>query len=62
MKEILFGGAAMKRMELASWCSILEDARSGNVALINSSHDLEHNNAVALKGFLIQSLHKKEDR
>ena len=59
MKEILFGGAAMKRMELASWCPILEDGRSGNVALIYSSDDLEHKNAVALKGFLIQGLHKK---
>jgi hypothetical protein len=48
MKGILFGGAAMKRVELASWCPILEDASSGNVALIYSSHDLEHNNAATI--------------
>lgn len=46
----------------ASWRPILEAARSGNVTLLYSSHDLEHNNAVALKGFLIQSLHTENDR
>ena len=46
----------------ASRRPILEAARSGNVTLLYSSHDLEHNNAVALKGFLIQNLHKEKDR
>lgn len=45
----------------ASSRPILEAARSGNVTLIYSSHDLEHNNAVALKGFLIQSLRTKKE-
>jgi uncharacterized protein YeaO (DUF488 family) len=45
----------------ASWRPILKAARGGNVTLIYSSHDPEHNNAVALKGFLIQSLQKEED-
>lgn len=46
----------------ASWRPTLEAARSGNVTLLYSSHDLEHNNAVALKGFLIQNLHKEKGR
>ncbi|MFZ0747046.1 MAG: DUF488 domain-containing protein [Terracidiphilus sp.] len=46
----------------ASWRPILEAARRGNVTLLYSSHDLEHNNAVALKGFLIQSLPAEKDR
>ena len=45
----------------ASWRPILEAARSGNVTLIYGSHDPEHNNAVALKGFLIQFLRKEKD-
>ena len=34
----------MKRIELASWCPILEDARCGNVTLFYSSYNLGHNN------------------
>jgi uncharacterized protein YeaO (DUF488 family) len=40
-----------------SWLPILEAARHGTVTLIYSSHDAEHNNAVALKEFLNQHLH-----
>ena len=40
-----------------SWLPISEAARFGNVTLIYSSHDSEHNNAVALKEFLNQCLH-----
>ena len=36
---------------------LLDAARNGTVTLIYSSHDSEHNNAVALKEFLIQCLH-----
>ena len=36
----------------ASWQPILAAARQGMVTLVYSSHDEEHNNAVALKEFL----------
>lgn len=36
----------------ASWFPLLEAARHGTVTLIFSSHDSEHNNAMALKEFL----------
>lgn len=45
-----------------SWRPILEATHSGNVTLIYSSHDSEHNNAVALKEFLIQKLHAEKAR
>lgn len=35
-----------------AWRPILDAARHGTVTLIYSSHDTEHNNAVALKEFL----------
>lgn len=35
-----------------SWKPLLEAARKGTVTLVYSSHDVEHNNAVALKDFL----------
>jgi uncharacterized protein YeaO (DUF488 family) len=41
----------------ASWLPLLEVARHGTVTLIYSSHDSEHNNAVALKEFLNLRLH-----
>jgi uncharacterized protein YeaO (DUF488 family) len=34
------------------WQPILQAARSGTVTLVYSSHDSEHNNAVALQEFL----------
>jgi len=36
----------------SAWQSILDAAHHGTVTLIYSSHDTEHNNAVALKEFL----------
>ena len=36
----------------ASWQPIADAARHGKVTLIYSSHDTQHNNAVALKKFL----------
>lgn len=35
-----------------AWKPLLERARRGRVTLLYSSHDVEHNNAVALKKFL----------
>jgi len=34
------------------WQPIVEAARSGQVTLLYSSHDVEHNNALALKTYL----------
>ena len=43
-----------------AWKPILDAARSGAVTLLYSSHDTEHNNAVALKRFLEARLaHKR---
>ena len=42
----------------AVWEPILEAARQGQVALLYSSHDTEHNNAVALKEYLEKKLGK----
>lgn len=39
---------------------ILEAARSSTVTLLFSSHDTEHNNAVALKEFLERSLYPRK--
>ncbi len=39
---------------------ILEAARKGTVTLLYSSHDTEHNNAVALREFLEHSLHPND--
>ena len=39
-----------------AWQPILTAARRGAVTLLYSSHDAEHNNAVALKHFLDQKL------
>jgi uncharacterized protein YeaO (DUF488 family) len=44
-----------------SWLPILEAASRGTVTLIYSSHDREHNNAVALKEFLDKRLHQKDE-
>lgn len=40
----------------AAWRPILDTARNGNVTLLYSSHDLEHNSAVVLQSFLEQKL------
>ena len=42
----------------AAWEPIAEAAQRGMVTLLYSSHDTEHNNAVALKEFLEQKLRK----
>lgn len=43
-----------------AWQPIIEAARQGTVTLIYSSHDTEHNNAVALESFLKAHLPKKK--
>ncbi len=51
------------RLELKAnpqgWSPILEAAQKGTVTVLFSSHDLEHNNAVALKRFLEQKLARR---
>ena len=42
-----------------AWQPLVAAARRGRVTLVYSSHDTEHNNAVALKEFLQQRLGKK---
>ncbi|HSB75205.1 MAG TPA: DUF488 family protein [Terriglobales bacterium] len=42
-----------------SWRPLLAAARRRRLTLVYSSHDTEHNNAVALKAFLEQHLGKK---
>ncbi len=39
-----------------AWAPILDAARAGNVVLLYSSRDTEHNNAVALRDFLQEKL------
>jgi uncharacterized protein YeaO (DUF488 family) len=45
-----------------SWRPIADAARHGKVTLIYSSHDSEHNNAVALKRFLERQAKSKTNR
>lgn len=45
-----------------TWMPILEAASKGNVTLLFSAHDLEHNNAVALQKFLQRRLRKRQGR
>ena len=45
-----------------TWMPILEAALKGNVTLLFSAHDLEHNNAVALQKFLRRRLRKRHGR
>ena len=47
------------RADPEAWEPLLAAARRGRVTLVYSSHDTEHNNAVALKEFLEQHLGKK---
>ena len=42
-----------------SWKPLLDAARRGTVSLLYSSHDQEHNNAVALKQYLEERLREK---
>ncbi len=45
-----------------AWQPLLEAARHGTITLVYSSHDQEHNNAVALQEFLQRRLHVSEKR
>ena len=45
-----------------TWMPILKAAAKGNVTLLFSAHDLEHNNAVALQKFLQRRLRKRQKR
>lgn len=44
--------------EPQAWQPILEAARHGNVTLLYSSRDTEHNNAVALRDYLEKRMEK----
>ena len=44
------------------WQPLLEAARRGNLSLLFSARDIQHNNAVALKAFLETRLHPKPAR
>ena len=39
-----------------AWGPLLDAARAGSVVLLYSSHDIEHNNAVVLRDYLIERL------
>jgi len=45
-----------------AWQPILDAAADGEVTLIYSSHDAEHNNAVALRDYLDQKLHSRRPK
>jgi uncharacterized protein YeaO (DUF488 family) len=45
-----------------AWQALVQAARRGRLTLLFSSKDVEHNNAVALKGYLEQRLHPKKNR
>jgi uncharacterized protein YeaO (DUF488 family) len=42
-----------------AWTAILKAAQQGKVTLLFSSHDTEHNNAVALKQYLEGQIRKQ---
>jgi uncharacterized protein YeaO (DUF488 family) len=48
--------AAELNHQPAAWQLMLEAAHRGDVTLLYSAHDTEHNNAVALKAYLEQQL------
>lgn len=45
-----------------AWQPILDAAKHGDVTLLFSSHDAEHNNVVALKAYLESRAQKKQHR
>lgn len=47
------------RQNAEVWAPILKAARQGRVTLLFSSHDTEHNNALALKEFLDARMNSK---
>ncbi len=46
----------------AAWQPLVDAAHRGSIALVYSSHDTEHNNAVALKEFLEHHLSKRKSK
>jgi uncharacterized protein YeaO (DUF488 family) len=49
--------AELKEHE-GAWQPLLAEAQHGTVTLLYSAHDVEHNNAIALKSFLEERLEK----
>jgi uncharacterized protein YeaO (DUF488 family) len=45
-----------------AWELILERSRRGRITLVYSSHDTEHNNAIALKEFLESKINRRVAR
>lgn len=50
------------KMNPAAWSSIVTAARKGTVTLIYGARDEEHNNAVALRDFLLGENHRGEKK
>ena len=46
----------------AAWQPLLDAAKQGNITLLYSAHDTEHNNAVVLKSYLEEGLAGKKSR
>ena len=46
----------------AAWQPLLDAAEQGDITLLYSAHDTEHNNAVALKAYLEEKLVGKKSR
>jgi uncharacterized protein YeaO (DUF488 family) len=46
----------------SAWSALLEVAQRGDVTLVFSSHDMEHNNAVALRDYLESKMHQGGSR
>lgn len=44
-----------------AWAPIMAAARAGNVVLLYSSHDTEHNNAVVLRDYVNERLDQRVD-
>jgi uncharacterized protein YeaO (DUF488 family) len=42
-----------------AWAPLLNAARAGNIVLLYSSHDVEHNNAVVLRDYLNEKLGRR---
>jgi uncharacterized protein YeaO (DUF488 family) len=42
-----------------TWAPLLDAARAGNIVLLYSSHDIEHNNAVVLRDYLNERLSQR---
>ncbi len=44
-----------------AWLPLMHAARKGDLTLLFSAHDTEHNNAVALRMYLIRALRKRPE-